>query len=440
MYCKKRYIVIVSLIIIFVALNSFSIIHAESVIDEKFLKFLLTEDEVPGPVLQKQSPDSWRVTSHGSRDDNVYQIWTSNNGATEILLVLGIFDSEENAIKGMNYYTHTTSSFWNWGSFDSGILGDHSWISASIKDSAGILTAYGNIGVLIDTAKGYDQDAILKLSNAQITKIDQNLSSEIIGYREILRQSRLSPAEYDKFMAETVNVSLSGFSKISDGDSLWLEKDEGIRMGIRKEWEDDQHRVVGVDICKVESGDTASEIASERAKMSNGKTVTQFSTIPWNNARLSEVLIRGSVAVHLYYFNHNKTFEPAVTPPYSPPPPYGPPVPISYLYPYPYNTYSTYLGIAPYFQPLPVRLSASSFNNPFVSYPYSLSVYNTVPPRVVRGGTASFVAGLFNTYNMAYSPYSVSYFNPWKYYPFTSTNIPIYNSDFYPYGVVPIFR
>jgi len=435
MYLKKMNIIILCLSVIFFSQSFFSETFAGE-IDAKFLKFMLSDQDVPeyrkGGTTQRRWPVGPDILGYC-----LDQVWVSNNGNSEAVLDFAIYDSEEAAIRGMYYYTHTTAEPWVWGSLDGGITGLNSWRSFNHDNS--VLFAYGNIGILIGRYRGDDQDMIPVLARAQMEMIDRNLAPEIIAYRETLRESRLSPSDYDKYRAEAVNVDLSGFTKISDGDSLWLMKDEGVKMGIRREWEDEKGRVVGIDICKLESNETAEKIASERAKMSNGKTVAEFSPIPWDSARLSEVLIRGNVTVHLYYFNHNKTFEPAVTPPYSPPPPYGPPVPISYLYPYPYNTYSTYLGIAPYFQPLPVRLSASSFNNPFVSYPYSLSVYNTVPPWTFQGGTASFDAGLVNRYDIPYSPYPVNYF-PWKYYPFATSNIPMYNSNFYSYGFFPIYR
>lgn len=112
-------------------------------------------------------------------------------------------------------------------------------------------------------------------------------------------QWQVSPSDYDKYKAEAVNVNLSGLTKISDGDSLWLMKDEGVKMGIRREWEDEKGRVVGIDICKLESNETAKEVASERAKMSNGAVVDELGAIIWNDKRSSKILVHGNAAVHL---------------------------------------------------------------------------------------------------------------------------------------------
>jgi hypothetical protein len=137
----------------------------------------------------------------------------------------------------MNIYMDTAEP-WIWGSVHSGILSNHSW--RTVNYNSGVIFSCANIGIRMLTHENrgeeslrINQKAITDLAVNQIKKIYQNLAPEIIDYRESLRQTRLSPAEYDQYMTEAVNVNLNGYQLIANEDSLWLLKDDGVSMGIR---------------------------------------------------------------------------------------------------------------------------------------------------------------------------------------------------------------
>ncbi|MGA1863585.1 MAG: hypothetical protein ACMUHX_00830 [bacterium] len=361
------------------------------------------------------------------------QVWVQNNGNSEAGLHFAIYDSEEAAIRGMYFYTHTTAQVWIWGSLFDGIPGLHAW--RSVNDDHAVLFAYGNIGVLISRYRGEDQDMIPVLASAQMEKIDQNLAPEIIQYREILRQSRLSPSDYDKYKAEVLNVDLSGFTKISDGDSLWLMRDEGVKMGIRREWEDEKGRVIGIDICKLESNEMAQEVASERAKMSDGVIVDEPGEIPWNDERSSKIMVHGNTAVHLYYLNHNPSSEESVKKSGLSLAPFN-----MYAYGYPlyysstYYLYPTYTSpYASYSQSFPILFSLSPFNYTPANYLYSAILYNSEPPRFSWSDAGALDYGLLNTINRLDYSYPAIYTRSWRFYTYTGANILDYCLNSYLY-------
>ena len=435
MYYKKIYLNLLFVFVIFISLNSVTIINAQEIIDAKFFNFLLSDQDLSDYHLKTQNQMDWQISPDGL-GDCVEQEWISYNGIPQVILIIGIFNSEEEAIRGMDYYTHTTAEPWIWGSLYEGIISQYSW--RSFNDSHALLFAHGNTGILISKFKNIDQKVIFQLASAQMEKIDQNLAPEIIQYRETLRQSRLSPADYDKYKAEVVNADLSGFTKISDGDSLWLMKDEGVKMGIRKEWEDEKDRVVGIDICKLESNEMAQDVASERAKMSDSVVVDDLGEIPWNDKRSSKIMVHGNTVVHLYYFNHNASSAESVKKSNLFLAPFNM---SAYGYPLYYSsTYYLYPSTSPYTsysQSFPVRFSLSPFSYTPVNYPYSAILYNSEPPRFSGGGSGALDYGLLSSGNRLNYPYPVIYPESWRYYNYTGVNTPEYFLNSYPYDLFP---
>ncbi len=83
-------------------------VEAAKEIDAKFFDFLLSEQDITQYHLKTQSQMGWQI-SPDMLGDCVDQEWISDNETTKISVMIGIFDSEEAAIRGMHYYTHTTS-------------------------------------------------------------------------------------------------------------------------------------------------------------------------------------------------------------------------------------------------------------------------------------------------------------------------------------------
>ena len=299
MFLKRINIFLLLFIMIYCGINSLSTVQAARKIDAKFLNFLLSDQDISSYNLKKQYQSSQPVSLTES-GEIVSQTWISNDKSTEVLLNICIFDSEEEAIRGMHYYTHTTAELWLWGALFDGILGRHSW--RSFNNDKTVLFAYGNIGILIGRYKGNDQKIIPLLADAQMKKIKQNLNPQIIQHRETIRASQLSATEYENHLAEKINIDLNGFTRISSEDSFWLMKGEGLVMGIRREWQDDKGRVVGIDICKLGANEIAAEVASERVNMSNGRVVNAIGALSREGPRSSDVLVSGNVVIHLYSF------------------------------------------------------------------------------------------------------------------------------------------
>lgn len=360
-------------------------------IDERFWDFLLTADEVPGYRLKEVYRRS-SISLYGL-GYVVNQKWASIDEDIDIDLTMEIFDSEETAMRGMNSYMDTAEP-WIWGSVYGGILGNNSW--RTVNSNSGVIFSYGNIGIRMSTNKYKDgestlrinQKAITDLALIQIKRIDRNLSPEIIENRESLRQTRLSPAEYNRYMAEAVNVNLNGYQLITNEDSLWLLKDEGVRMGIRREWRNSQGNVIGVDICKLESNTMATDTASERRKMWIGFFGDQES---------NRIIVRGSAVTHVYYLNHEYSAARKISPPY-----YSSTPPISsYMNPIYYDR----LGLTfiyynnPYYNrgSLYSRFPATTYSNISLRYPYNANVYHpNLPSYVWNSAVPSYVTAGYN--------------------------------------------
>ena len=363
MFLKRINIILLLFIIIYSGINSLSTVQAAKEIDAKFFDFLLSDGAISGYVLEKQYQTSWPISPAESAAI-VRQTWISNDEDIQVRLSICILNSEEAAIRGMHYYTHTTAEPWLWGALFDGILGRHSWRSFN-HDNA-VLFAYGNIGILISRYKGDDQTVIPLLANAQIKKIKQNLAPEIIQHRETLKVSQLSSAQYNNYLAEKGKVDRKGFTQISNEDSLWLRKDEGLVMGIRREWQD-EGRVIGVDICKLESNELANEVATERINMSYGREVNEFEEISWeysgscdpfefewppcDDSRSSDVLVCGNVVIHLYTFKDQQVFQDKTTKSSS----------LKYSFPYIYDPINLWQDV---YSPYPIYFP-SIFNSIF---------------------------------------------------------------------------
>ncbi|MGA1864987.1 MAG: hypothetical protein ACMUHX_07990, partial [bacterium] len=158
-----------------------------------------------------------------------------------------------------------------------------------------------------------------------------------------------------------VNINLNGYKLIANEDSLWLLKDEGVRMGIRREWRNSQGKVIGVDICKLESNAIAEDTALERKKKM------------WIDYLVSEepkgITVHDNTVIHVYYLNHEFSIYPAY---------YLPPVSSSRK-----PIYYDRLGLPffyynnPYYNPVSYysRFPASPYNNISLKYPYNASLY-----------------------------------------------------------------
>ncbi|MGA1795183.1 MAG: hypothetical protein ACMUIL_04905 [bacterium] len=413
--------------------------------DERFWDFLLTADEVPGYRLTKVRHHIAYRSNPGETEYVVEQDWASIDEDIEVNLMMEIFDSEEAAIRGMDGYMDTAEP-WVYGSVYGGILGAHSWRTGN--SNSGVIFTYGNVGIRLLTHKcteeeslRINQKAITDVAQSQLKKIDRNLAPEINDFRESLRQTRLSPAEYSRYMTEAVDVNLNGYQLITNENSFWLLKDEGLRMGIRKEWQNSQGNVIGVDICKLESNAMATDTASERREMGIGFFDDEKWTGFLDDQNASRILVHGSAAIHVYNLNHEYSVTRKISPPSYP----APSPTLSLMYP----IYNERLGLTfvyygnPYYDrgSLYNRFPATAYSNMSLRYPYNGNVYPPNATSYVRNSAApSYITAGYNYPVSSPGRYAFSvnpresyggYISPYSY------NRPLYGfASFNPYPAV----
>ena len=125
-----------------------------------------------------------------------------------------MLDSEEEAMRGMHYYTGTTASVWYWNTFDGHLMGAFSWCA----DEQALLFSYGNVGVMVGfPGPAADKKIVENFARLQLEKLVNNLSPEILAERDNLTQSQIPAAEYEQMVNNIANNELKSFNKVTPG-------------------------------------------------------------------------------------------------------------------------------------------------------------------------------------------------------------------------------
>lgn len=116
------------IILILIMLTSAQLIHSEE-IEEKFLPFILTEEEMPRYELKQLLDGTWAISENKSLKIKM-QDWSGKDGDlhNRFSITICVFDSEYEAIRGVEYSLSVCSTPHYWGSFNGSIVGEDSWI------------------------------------------------------------------------------------------------------------------------------------------------------------------------------------------------------------------------------------------------------------------------------------------------------------------------
>ena len=92
------------------------------------------------------------------------------------------------------------------------------------------------------------------LAKEILNKIEANLSQQVLSLEEYVRCKQISEQNYQTITTAVENSSFfTGFCKQTKWDSKWLFKTDSFNMGIRKEWQNPEGVVIGLDICRFDN-------------------------------------------------------------------------------------------------------------------------------------------------------------------------------------------
>lgn len=224
-------------------------------------KFLLTSSEMTGYELERQTEFGWEINKNAQLHKVIQQKWKGND-TLFVFIEYGEFKDGPTALGGTAFAaTKSFATPYIFGSFDGSIIKDASWIPFD-HNSKYLFFVRGNVGIKLGIPLSFtktdQQNLILKLLN----KIELNLSPEVLAYEESIRPKQISSNDYQT-ITEPVVISnkMTNFSEITFWNSKWLLDSTNMRLGIRKEWKNDQGVVLGIDICKYDN-DLEANIAS----------------------------------------------------------------------------------------------------------------------------------------------------------------------------------
>jgi len=300
-------------IILIVLINPYTINGQE--------RFLLTEAEMSGYELKRQSMTDWIIGEGDQMHNAIQQKWRVNGGdeRDNIYIEYCEFNTEPEAICGTAYASHTFATLFIWGSHTGAIFGDGTWIAIS---GGSVFFVRGNVGIKINIRIDFDKNdfqLLLLLSNKLLNKIESKLSPEVFSFEEAARQKQIPMEVYQTITDPVVNSEImNGFSLHTTWDSKWLFESDSLALGIRKEWKNEQGSIVGIDISKFDSDACASkagEIQSRNTYISprvfsldnldslkSILTEWQKEWYNFNKNLFSVVGIKSNIAVHVYLF------------------------------------------------------------------------------------------------------------------------------------------
>lgn len=287
-------------------------------------RFFLSENDINGYELRRQSEHIWKI---GDSDDQIHkamkQKWhlIGSEKNHNIYISYAMFSSNIKAIQKTSYAANSNAWHYIWGFFNGSILGDGTWIS--IRNGA-LYFVRGNIGIQIFKPGPFtenDRQTFISIATKILNKIKLNLSPEIVSSEEILKNKKFSMADYSSIIDPIMNSSrMSKYTLCSTFSSKWLLNPENLIKGIRKEWNNEQGSVIGIDINKfvsesdaLKAGENQSRIFySEVYKLDNLnllKNALEIRQKYLENDRLKKnisiVGIYGTTAVHIYQYNPN---------------------------------------------------------------------------------------------------------------------------------------
>ncbi len=234
--------------------------------------YLLTNDEIDGYTIESQSKSHWAINEQNQIIYGISQEWVTANADHKIIIDYYEFENSYRALTGTSYSALGHSAPYFWGSINGNIIADGSWNSIS---GGALYFVRGNIGIAIVKIIGYsinDKIIIDSISSKLLTKIESNLSHNVISYELGTKQKQITNLEFQIIVNPVFTLSeMEDFSPHSIYDSKWATDTTNLVIGIRKEWKDDSGSVIGIDICQFDSGSLALDASEIHGKFAGSK-------------------------------------------------------------------------------------------------------------------------------------------------------------------------
>ena len=232
---------------------------------------------MPGYQLVRQKSDSWTINDNYDKVNGIEQKWHIQKGDVHqnIHIYYCEFNSIAEAINGCAYsVTKRNAIPLIWGSMSGSIIGDYSWISIN---NGSIFFLRGNVGINIFKPhfQQGDENIMLNITDKIISKIDKNLSSEILSSERHAKQEQI-PMSYYRLMTDPLlsSAEMSGFSPHKIWDSKWMYKPNDFTAGIRKEWIKENGAIISIDISMFDSDIAALSAAENQGRITRSCVFT----------------------------------------------------------------------------------------------------------------------------------------------------------------------
>jgi hypothetical protein len=298
-------------------------ISVQSQIEGIISHFLLNESEMINYKLISQFRNDWIIGEGNQLHKSIRQTWINEgtNKVKEITVDICVFNSLPEAIHGTAYSAGTYEDLFLWGSNSGATLGDGSWINASLSGRTTTILVRGNVGAHIGflLAKEHEKRDLETIVYNVLTKIEENLSQEILSAEEAMKQKMGAFEEYQTITEPVINSEImNGFAFFNKWDSKWLIEFSSLAMGIQKEWKNEHGSLVGINICKFDTDSIAAKAANTKSRMTyssvfNINNLGSLKSIlsEWQNTwqysltknLFSVVGVKDNFAVHVYQFD-----------------------------------------------------------------------------------------------------------------------------------------
>lgn len=234
--------------------------------------YLLTNGEIDGYNIVNQSKTHWAINEQNQIIYGIRQQWITANADQKIVIDYYEFENSYRALTGTSYSALDNPIIFLWGSLNGHIFADGAWRQAS---GTALYFVRGNVGIAIAKIIGNstnDNIILDSISSKLLTKIESNLSHNVISNEFVAKQKQITNLEFQIIVNPVFTLSeMEDFSAHSIYDSKWAIDTTNLVIGIRKEWKDDSGSVIGIDICQFDSGSLALDASEIHGKFADSK-------------------------------------------------------------------------------------------------------------------------------------------------------------------------
>ncbi|MFB3897279.1 MAG: hypothetical protein ACE14V_13340 [bacterium] len=278
---------------------------------------LSNKDSIAAQVLLKSNELQDFVLKH---NDKYSQDWntTIDNKTVDLSIGISIYNSSSKAILGNALRMRSVAAIFSYGGFFGCVLGDKSWFHSNsygtalyfVKDNVG-----GFIEIRGDMPEFKKKIRVVQITNLLIDKINKVEQPEIKNRLNQARKSQITNREFSMVVQE---IPLSGYSLVTESDSIWTINTDTMVLGRREELKDTRKNTIGIDIAKLSSNEEAIRAGKEQAKLAiTGLYLDDISKpIPsfpkWWKESGSIVFTKRNYAIHIYQHSIEKNLDTSI--------------------------------------------------------------------------------------------------------------------------------